>query len=168
MDQVDHHNTFKAEIEEIIQHAEDKSVSALARLIHAQTGMPIDKVFYGVDLQGCYCTEDEITLLNLDPVTHQGATLVTGQEMEEYSRDPAGFEGRRGFDAAYQKDLEYWNTGPFDGGTYWEENTYSAEDAREAFGRAAENINRPLTGHNKRLIFQETLEKGRPLLACPN
>ena len=74
MDQTNQRDTFKAEIEEIIQSSEDKSLSALARLIHAQTDMPIDKVFYGVDLQGCLCTEDEIILLNLDPVTHQGAT----------------------------------------------------------------------------------------------
>ena len=38
----------------------------------------IDKVFYGVDLQGCYCTEDEITFLTLT-LPHQGATLVTGK-----------------------------------------------------------------------------------------
>ena len=100
--------------------------------------MPIDKVFYGVDLQGCLCTEDEIILLNLDPVTHQGATLVTGQEIKEYSRDPAGFEARRAFEVAYQQDLEDWKTGPFDGGIYSDGNTYSAEDAQKAFGKALE------------------------------
>ena len=167
MDQTNQRNTFKAEIEEIIQSSEDKSLSALARLIHAQTDMPIDKVFYGVDLQGCLCTEDEIILLNLDPVTHQGATLVTGQEIKEYSRDPAGFEARRAFEVAYQQDLEDWKTGPFDGGIYSDGNTYSAEDAQKAFGKAVEHIKLAFDGAKQTLDLSGNVEERSPLTRLP-
>ena len=167
MDQTNQRNTFKAEIEEIIQSSEDKSLSALARLIHAQTDMPIDTVFYGVDLQGCLCTEDEIILLNLDPVTHQGATLVTGQEIKEYSRDPAGFEARRAFEATYQQDLEDWKTGPFDGGIYSDGNTYSAEDAQKAFGKAVEHIKLAFDAAKQTLDLSGNFEERSPLTRLP-
>ena len=88
---------------------------------------------------------------------------MTGQETEEYSRDPAGFEARRGFDAAYKKDLEYWNTGRFDGGTYWEENTYSAEDAREAFGKAVEHIKSAFDGAQQTLDLSGDFGERPPL-----
>jgi len=167
MDQTNQRNTFKAEIEEIIQSSEDESLSALARLIHAQADMPIDKVFYGVDLQGCLCTEDEIILLNLDPVTHQGATLVTGQEIKEYSRDPAGFEARRAFEVAYQQDLEDLKTGPFDGGIYSDGNTYSAEDAQKAFGKAVEHIKLAFDGAKQTLDLSGNFEERSPLTRLP-
>ncbi|MEK9734998.1 MAG: hypothetical protein VW297_11390, partial [Paracoccaceae bacterium] len=118
---------LSADVAVTFDAAQDLSLLALAKIGQQYTQIQPQNMLLSVDLSNAFYRKEDIKPLNLDPVTRQGATLVTGQEMEEYSRDPAGFEARRAFEAAYQKDLEEWKTGPFDGGTYSDGKPYSAE-----------------------------------------
>jgi len=158
---------LSADVAVAFDAAQDLSLPALAKIGQQYTQIQPKNMLLGVDLSGAFYRKEDIKPLNLDPVTYQRATLVTGQEMEEYSRDPAGFEARRAFEATYQKDLEEWKTGPFDGGTYSDGKPYSAEDAREAFGQAVDHIKSTFDGAQQTLDLSGNFDELSPLTRLP-
>jgi hypothetical protein len=158
---------LSADVAVAFDGAQDLSLPALATIAQQYTQIQPKNMLLGVDLSSAFYRTEDIKTLNLDPVTHQGATLVRGQEMKEYSRDPAGFEARRAFEVAYQQDLEDWKTGPFDGGIYSDGNTYSAEDAQKAFGKAVEHIKLAFDGAKQTLDLSGNVEERSPLTRLP-
>jgi len=158
---------LSADVAVAFDGAQDLSLPALATIAQQYTQIQPKNMLLGVDLSSAFYRTEDIKTLNLDPVTHQGATLVRGQEMKEYSRDPAGFEARRAFEVAYQQDLEDWKTGPFDGGIYSDGITYSAEDAQKAFGQALEHIKSTFDGAKQTLDLSGNVEERSPLTHLP-
>ena len=158
---------LSADVAVAFDGAQDLSLPALDTIAQQYTQIQPKKMLLGVDLSSAFYRKEDIKTLNLDPVTHQGATLVTGQEIKEYSRDPAGFEARRAFEVAHQQDLEDWKTGPFDGGIYSDGNTYSAEDAQKAFGKAVEHIKLAFDGAKQTLDLSGNVEERSPLTHLP-
>jgi hypothetical protein len=158
---------LSADVAVAFDGAQDLSLPALATIAQQYTQIQPKNMLLGVDLSSAFYRTEDIKTLNLDPVTHQGATLVRGQEMKEYSRDPAGFEARRAFEVAYQQDLEDWKTGPFDGGIYSDGITYSAEDAQKAFGQALEHIKPTFDGAKQTLDLSGNVEERSPLTHLP-
>ena len=158
---------LSADVAVAFDGAQDLSLPALATIAQQYTQIQPKNMLLGVDLSSAFYRTEDIKTLNLDPVTHQGATLVRGQEMKEYSRDPAGFEARRAFEVAYQQDLEDWKTGPFDGGIYSYGITYSAEDAQKAFGKAVEHIKLAFDAAKQTLDLSGNFEERSPLTRLP-
>ena len=85
---------LSADVAVAFDGAQDLSLPALATIAQQYSQIQPKKMLLGVDLSSAFYRKEDIKTLNLDPVTHQGATLVTGQEIKEYSRDLGGL--RRG------------------------------------------------------------------------
>jgi len=72
---------LSADVAVAFDAAQDLSLPALAKIGQQYTQIQPKNMLLGVDLSGAFYRKEDIKPLNLDPVTYQRATLVTGQEM---------------------------------------------------------------------------------------
>lgn len=161
--------TLSADVAVAFDGASDLSLPELAKIGQEFTHIDPKDTLRGIDLSKARLTAEHISALNLDPDTHQGATLVTEEEMGAYSRDPEGFERKRAFEAAYRKDQEMLVSGTFEGGTFNIGGTYTAEEARTALAEALDKTKEAFETGRETLEFGlDDMMKLKPLDRLPS